>query len=185
MRGGMYRAEIGTGPTKTVRVFDNTAGATLIEGRFAKMAPETVAALPEGVFLRGQDSLGALLGSFGISNEFASWGRMSIDDPDLLWKAVIRYGAPVGGDDLSTPQVWFEPHSFNIHRVAVQEGDKTLVIDYRGHGYADANLPWLPKTFSVSLGGKILWQAEVTGISDKAPTDEMFSLKALEAEATR
>jgi len=109
---------------------------------------------------------------------------MPIDNPELLWKPVVRYGAPAGKDDLSIPQVWIEPHSFLIHRVTTIEGGKVLRVDYGGHGSVDANLPWLPSTIAASLDDKILWTATLTQVLDRAPNDQMFSLTALEAEAT-
>ena len=185
LRGGMYRAEAGEGDARVVRLYDNTRGVTLMEGRVAPMAPETVASLPEGIFLRGRDSLASLLESYGISGDTASWGRMPQPGEELMFRPVLRYGAAAGPDDLTHPQVWIEPHRFLIHRIVALEGDQPLVVDYRGHGAVAETLPWLPSDITVRLGGKILWTGHLTGVSDKLPTDKTFSVQALEAEATR
>lgn len=185
LKGGRYRAQAGEGDGRVVRVFDNTAGGALTDGRFARMAPETIASLPEGIFLRSRDSLKALLSSYGIDPEVASLGRMTSEDPEIQFHTVVRYGAPAGADDLSVPQVWIEPHRFTIHRVVALEAGKPLVVDYTGHGTLGADWPWLPAGISVSLGGQRLWTARLTEVTGAAPSDKAFSLDALEAEAGR
>lgn len=186
LRRGQVRAESGEGDTREVRIFDNSHGGALVAGRYTPLAEDTQLSLPEGLFLRGAENLWELAEAYGVDFAQASWGRMPVDDPEILFRPVVRYGAPAGKDDLSLPQLWIEPHRFRIHRVIAREGDHVLRVDYAGHGAVSKDLGWLPATLAVYLDERPLWTARITGVASGAPpTDKTFSLSALEAEATR